>query len=87
MQVSIQTPRHDDATVAAPPATTPTARPTDDPVFCRSCYPEFEFPTDAQHAKSTGVYVPDASGQGCQRWKLHKKDWQGEMEHGIVEQS
>jgi hypothetical protein len=86
-----QPPRVDDATMAPAAATTSptpgTARPTEDPVFCRSCYPEFEFPGDAQHAKSTGVYVEDTSGQGGQRWKLHKQDWQGKIEHGPTEQS
>lgn len=36
--------------------TEPSRLPTNDPEFCRNCYPEFELACDIDHAKEKGVY-------------------------------
>jgi hypothetical protein len=44
-----------------------------DPIYCRSCYPEFELGVvDALEARRTGLYVPHNTADYGLRLKLHQ---------------
>lgn len=49
-----------------------TLLPTDDPKYCRTCYPEFEIPNlDAHNARLTGIWLPFVDPVYGNRMQVH----------------
>lgn len=48
-----------------------TPFPSDDPKYCRICYPEFEIPVDALNARLTGIWLPFVDPVYGNRMQVH----------------